>query len=75
MKLYAVINTEGDILAAANLDEKSAVRARPVADEKAGHKAVEVPVPAEHAHYDLATLCQRLKVDAKGKFPTLKAKE
>ena len=51
MKLYAVINTEGDILAAANLDEKSAVRARPVADEKAGHKAVEVPVPAEHAHY------------------------
>ncbi len=75
MKLYAVINTEGDILAAVNLDEESAVRARPVADETAGHKAVQVPVPAEHTHYDLATVCQRLKVDDKGKFPTLRAKE
>jgi hypothetical protein len=76
MKLYAVSNKEGDILAAARLDVESPVRARPVADEQAGHKAVEVYVPAEHAHYDLAAVCQRLKVDhPKGKPPTLKPKE
>ena len=76
MKLHVVYDKEGNILAAVSLDAETAVRARPVPDQQAGHKAVDVYVLAEHAHYDLAAVCQRLKVDhPKGKLPTLKAKE
>jgi hypothetical protein len=75
MKLHVVFNKEGDIVAATRLDVESAVRARPVANEQAGHKAAEIYVPVEHAHYDLGAVCQRLKVEPKGKYPTLKAKE
>ena len=76
MKLHVVYNKDGNILAAAHVDAESPVRALPIADEPAGHKAVEVYVPAEHAHYDLMGVCQRLRVEhPKGKLPTLKAKE
>ena len=75
MKIHVVFNKEGDILAAAHLDPASGIRARPVPNEQAGHKAADVYVPAEHANYDLAAVCQRLKVDQKGKFPSLKTKD
>ncbi len=75
MKLHVVFNKAGEILGAVVLDGDSPVRARPIADEKAGHRAVDVYVPAEYDHYDLAAVCQRLRVDAEGKFPELKAKE
>ena len=74
MKLHVVFDKNGEILAAAQLDAEAPVRARPVADEKAGHRAAEVYVPAEYGHYDLAGVCQRMKVDAKGKLPSLIAK-
>jgi len=75
MKLHVVFNKDGEILGAAQLDTEAAVRARPVADEQAGHRAAEVYVPAEYQHYDLAGVCQRMKVDTKAKLPSLKAKE
>ena len=75
MKLHVVFDEHGEILGAAQLDGDAGVRARPMADEKAGHQAVDVYVPAEYLHYDLAAVCQRLRVDGKGKFPFLKAKE
>jgi hypothetical protein len=45
-----------------------------MADEQAGHQAADVYVPAEYRHYDLGGICQRLRVDIRGKFPELKAK-
>ena len=74
MRLHVVYNKDGEILGAAQLDGDAPVRARPVPDEKAGHRAAEVYVPAEFQHYRLAAVCQRLKVDIKGKLPDLKAK-
>jgi hypothetical protein len=50
------------------------VRARPMSDEQAGHRASDVYVPAEYRDYDLAAICQTLGVDVEGKFPGLKAK-
>jgi hypothetical protein len=75
MRLHVVFTEAGEILGAALLDRTSPVRARPIADEQAGHRAADVYVPAEYQHYDLAAVCQRLRVDARGKFPDLKAKE
>jgi hypothetical protein len=75
MKLHVVFNKEGEILGAAQVDPSLPVRARPVANEKAGHRAAEVFVPAAFQHFDLAAVCQRMRVDVKGKFPDLKAKE
>jgi hypothetical protein len=46
-----------------------------MADEHAGHRAADVYVPAEYQHYDLAAVCQRLRVEVTGKYPDLKAKE
>jgi hypothetical protein len=75
MKLHVVFNQDGEILAAVQLDPGATVRARPRADEQAGHRAADIYVPAEYGHYDLAAVCQRLRVDVSGKFPDLKAKE
>ncbi len=75
MRLHVVFNQNGDILGAARLGGDAPVRARPVADEQAGHRAAEVIVPAEYRHYDLAAVCQRLTVDVAGKFPELKARD
>jgi hypothetical protein len=75
MKLHVLFNKDGHILAAAHLDAASAVRALPVPDEGTGHKTAEVYVPAEYAHYDLAAVCERLKVDSKGKYPVLTARD
>lgn len=73
MKLHVVFNSDGEILGAVRLGADAPVRVRPIADEEAGHQAADVYVPTEYRHYDLAAVCQRLKVDAKGKFPELKA--
>jgi hypothetical protein len=75
MRLHVVFNEDGEILGAVILDRTTPVRARPIADEQAGHRAADVYVPAEYQHYDLTAICQRLRVDARGKFPDLKAKE
>jgi hypothetical protein len=75
MKLHVVFDKDGEILGAAQLDAAAPVRARPVADEKAGHRATDVYVPVEYQHLDLAAVCQRLRVNVEGKFPNLEAKE
>jgi hypothetical protein len=75
MKLRVVYSKDGDIVAAARLDTAAPVRVRPNADEQAGHRAADVYVPAEYHHYDLAGVCQKLRVDVKSKFPDLKPKE
>ena len=75
MRLHVVFNENGEIVAAARLSGDAPVRARPVADEQAGHRAAETIVPAEYRHYDLAAVCQRLRVDASGTFPDLKARD
>ena len=76
MKLHVLFNKEGEILAAAQIDASLPVRARPVADEKAGHRAAQVYVPVEYRHYDIAGVCQRMRVEVKrGKLAELKGKE
>jgi hypothetical protein len=75
MKLHVVYNKDGDIVAAARLDTTAPVRIRPNADEKAGHRAADVNVPAEYQQHDLAGICQKLRVDVKGKSPDLKPKD
>jgi hypothetical protein len=74
MKLHVLFDKNGEILAAAQRDARSPLRASPVPDENAGQRTAEVHVPAEYAHYDLAGVCRRLRVDVKGKLPELKAK-
>lgn len=74
MKLHVVYNKDGDIVAAARLDTAAPVLARPNADEKAGHRAAEINVPAEYQHYDLKGVFQKLRVDVKSKSPDLKPK-
>jgi hypothetical protein len=74
MKLHVVYNKDGDIVAAARLDTTAPVRIRPNADEKAGHRAADVNVPAEYQQHDLAGICQKLRVDVKSKSPELKPK-
>jgi hypothetical protein len=46
-----------------------------VADEGAGQRAATVDVPPEYAHYDLLIIGQRLRVNAEGTVPELRAKE
>jgi hypothetical protein len=75
MKLHVVYNKDGDIVAAARLDTTAPVRIRPNADEKAGHRAADVNVPAEYHQHDLAGICQKLRVDVKSKSHSLKPKE
>ena len=75
MKLHVVYDKNGDIVAAARLNSTAPVQARPNADEKAGHRAAEVSVPAEFQKHDLAAIFQKLRVDVKSKSPELKPKE
>lgn len=76
MKLHVLFNKEGEILAAAQIDPSFPVRIRPVPDEKAGHRVAQVYVPAEFRHFDIAGVCQRMRVDLKkGKLAELKPKE
>jgi hypothetical protein len=75
MKLHVVYNKDGDIVAAARVDTTAPVRIRRNADEKAGHRAAEVSVPAEYHQYDLAAIFQKLRVDVKSNSPDLKPKE
>ncbi len=74
MRLHIVFNQEGDILAAVQLDPKAPVRARPIADLQKGHRVADIYVLAEYHHYDLGTICARLRVDVAAKFPELKPK-
>ena len=73
MRLHVVYNSGGEILAAAHLGS-GAVRVRPIADEQAGQRSAEVYLPVEYHHYDLGTVCHRLRVDVAGKFPEVKSK-
>lgn len=75
MKVHVVFDKDGAIVGAARLDAAAPVRARPLADEQAGQRAAEVYVPAAYQHYDLAAVCQRLRVTVDGRFPELAAKE
>jgi hypothetical protein len=75
MKLHVVFNNEGEILGAAEVKSGARIRARPIPDKQAGHQATDIYVPADHQHYDLAAICQRLRVDVGGAFPMLKAKD
>ncbi len=75
MKLHVVFNTDGDILAAAEVDPDAALRARPLPDERARHRAADVYVPVEYGHYDLAAVCSRLRVETGREFPYLSAKD
>jgi hypothetical protein len=74
MKLQIVFDEDGGIIAAAELESDAPVQVRPIADERAGHRAAEFAVPREYSDHDLAAVCQRLAVDAAGEIPELKAK-
>jgi hypothetical protein len=74
MRLHVVFDKDGGILGAARLDSIGPVRARPLADERAGQRAADVHVPPEYGHYDLAAVCRRLRVTVEGRFPELTAK-
>jgi hypothetical protein len=73
MKLHVVFDSHGDILAAAELGS-SPIRVRPIADHEAGHRSMDIDLPIEFQHYDLGTVCHRLRIDVAGKFPEVKAK-
>lgn len=75
MRLHVVFDKDGSILGAARSDSTGALRVRPVADERAGQQAAEVHVPPEYRDYDLAAVCQRLKVSVTARFPELTAKK
>jgi hypothetical protein len=75
MRLRVVFNENGDILGAALLDSLGSVRARPVADERAGQRAADVDVPPEYADYDVLAVCRRFRVSVEGRLPELRAKE
>jgi hypothetical protein len=77
MRLRVVFSEKGgNILAAAPLDSRGPVRARPMANERAGQRATDVEVPPEYADYDVLAVCQRLRVSvSKGKVPELRPKE
>jgi hypothetical protein len=75
MKLHVVFDREGNIVAAAQVNAAASLRARPLPDEDAGHRAADVYIPVEYGHYDLAGVCERLRVDVKGKFPELKPRD
>jgi hypothetical protein len=75
MKLHVVFDHEGLILGAAQVVSGAKIRARPIPDRQAGHRAADVYVPAAYQHYDLAGICQRLKVDVGAAMPELKAKD
>ena len=74
MKLHVVYNKDGDILGAVRLDMDAKVRVLPMADEQQGHRAADVDVPTEYHQYNMADICQKLTVDARGKLPELKVK-
>jgi hypothetical protein len=73
MRLHVVFDSHGDILAAAELGS-SPIRARPIADQAAGHRSMDIDLPVEFQHYNLGTVCHRLRIDVAGKFPEVKAK-
>jgi len=73
MRLHVVFDSHGEILAAAELDS-SPIRVRPIADQGAGHRSMDIHLPIEFQHYDLGTVCDRLRIDVAGKFPEVKAK-
>jgi hypothetical protein len=75
MRLHVVFDKNGEILGAVKLGADAPVRARPIADEQSGRRSADVYVPVEYRHYDLVGVCQKLKVDVKGKVPDLKAKD
>jgi hypothetical protein len=74
MKLRVLYDQNGEIVAAARRDGDSAVRAQPMPDDKAGHRVAEVYVPAEYAHYDLAGVCRRMRIESTGPYPEIRAK-
>lgn len=69
MRLYAVYDQSGNIVAAVRLDSTDSSRPRPVA--KKGHSAAELEVPQEHTNLGFADICQRFKVDTSGATPSL----
>jgi hypothetical protein len=75
MKLHVVFDDKGEILAAAEVVSGAKIRARPIPDKHAGHRAADVYVPAGYHHYDLAGICQRLRVDVGAALPELKARD
>ena len=75
MKLHVVFDRDGNIVGAAQVHADAPLRARPIPDEHAGHRSADVYVPVEYGHYDLAGVCQRLRVDATAKFPELKLRD
>jgi hypothetical protein len=75
MRLHVVYNENGEILAAVQLDlETTSVRARPIPDPGKGHRVADVYVPPEYCHYDLGTICAKLRVHGPAKSPELKPK-
>lgn len=79
MKLYVIHDSSGNIVAAARLDGDTVPhdlpRPRMLPVAKQDQMAAEVFVPTEHACLDFAAVCQRMRVDMKAKFPTLKLKD
>ena len=63
MKLHVLHDAKGRILAAVQLTEdQKNTGPRPIA--RRGQKMIEVEVPAEHAHQDLFSICQCMRVHA-----------
>jgi hypothetical protein len=73
MKLHLVHDARGRILAAVSLtQDANDTGPRPVAGR--GQRVLEVEVPAEHAHQDLLTICQSMRVHARSRSLVLAKK-
>jgi hypothetical protein len=75
MKLHVVFDQDGRILAAAKLDPKAPVRARPMPDEDHRQRAADVDVPSDYRRQKLDAICETMMVDTRGKHPQLMTKE
>ena len=75
MKIHLLYDASGQVIAAAELPERSAentLQVRPVA--KSGQYTADFDVPPDLADLGFTDLCEKLVVDTSEKVPRLKAR-
>jgi hypothetical protein len=74
MKIYAVYDHTGEILAAVHMDQPCPTEQHippPIPVAQADQKVLEIDVPAEFMHLTFHEVCVQLRVDTKSRHPIL----
>ena len=74
MKIYAIFDDAGEILAAVPKDPphpSDRYIPPPIPVAQAGQKAAELEVPKEFAHLSFHEVCTKMRVDTKSHHPAL----